>query len=403
MKVFHPDETFDGQLLRLLTYTYERGTDYGECISTATRIKAHDIESWYAEWHALAERIETVAKVALAKDHKATAHEAYLRASMYHRASGQFLIGSPDDERLLTAFSKSAICFQESMKLSTTVKCEIVKIPYKDGKYFPGYFLTPIGGHNKSGQTVIINGGYDSNKEECYLFSGAAALRRGYSTFLFDGPGQGLTFVEQGVTTIPEWENVITPVVDYLHTRTDVDKTKIAAMGISFGGYQVPRAVTKEKRISAIICDPAQIDIGKKTRARLPLPLSWKASYPKDTPWWAVSIISRFLARRMADPSGGWTIRRILHVHGLKDVNDMFTELDKFHLDPQEVTCPAFIAFAEKDLIAQECAEFEKRIGSKEKKLVRYTEHEGAEEHCEAGCRALFNENAFDWLEEIFT
>ena len=402
MKVFHPDETFDGQLLRVLTYTYEGCSDYGECISTAHRVKPHDTNSWYSEWHDLAERIETRAETALAKDHKATAHEAYLRASMYHRISGQFFIGSPGDSRLLDAFTKSVTCFEESMKLSTTVRCEVIKIPYKDGKYFPGYFLTPIGGHNKSGPTVIINGGYDSTKEECYGFSGAAALRRGYNVLLFDGPGQGLTLVEQGVITIPDWENVITPIVDYLYTRNDVDKSKIAAMGISLGGYQIPRAVTKEKRITAIICDPAQIDLGKKARARLPLPTSWSTSFPKKTPWWVVSILSTVLSKRLSDPSGGWTLRRILHVHGLKDINSMFPELDKFHYDPKDVTCPAFISFAEKDLLAQECEEFEKHIGSTEKKLVRYTEEEGAEEHCEAGGRALFNADAFDWLEELW-
>lgn len=402
MKVLLNDEVFDGQLLRAIGHMYEGGADFGECYSTATRIRPHDVESWYKEWHDTAVRVETVARTSLQQNHRQSAHEAFLRASMYHRASGQFFIGNSDEERCLTAFQKSAACFLEAMDLSTKVKCEPVEIPYKDEHHLPGYIITPVDAV-QSGQTIIINGGYDSVKEECYFFSGAAALRRGYKVLLFDGPGQGLTLLEHKLTTIPDWENVITPVIDYLYTRHDVDKSKIAAMGISFGGYQIPRAATKEKRLAAIIADPAQISIGKKARDRLPLPTNWRATFPKNTPWLVASFVTAILNRKAADPSYGWTIRRIQHVHGLNNLSDIFEELDKFELDPAQVTCPVFVSFAEKDEIAMEAKEFFEKCGSEKKKFVQYTESNGSAEHCEAANRSSFNADAFDWLEELWT
>lgn len=403
MKVLLSDEAFDGQLLRAIGHMYEGGADFGECYSTARRIKPHDTESWHKEWKATADRIETIAKISLERKHRQSAYESYLRASMYHRVSGQFFIGDADEKRTLPAFEAAARCFEEAMKLSTNVKCEVVKIPYRDGAHLPAYFLTPVNSKTeKTGHTIIVNGGYDSVKEECYFFSGAAALRRGYKVLLFDGPGQGLALLDQKLTTIPDWENVLTPVVDYLYTRNDVEKSNIAAIGISLGGYQVPRAVTKEKRISAVIADPAQISIGKKARARLPLPVSWKSSFPDNTPRWAVSLINTVLGRRAADPSYGWTMRRIKHVHGLANITDMFTELDKFELDPAEVTCPIYVSFAENDTIACEAEEFYKNCGSKVKKFVRYTEATGSDEHCEAANRSSFNQDSLDWLEELW-
>ena len=136
-----------------------------------------------------------------------------------------------------------------------------------------------------------MNGGYDSVKEECYFFSGAVALRRGFQVLLFDGPGQEIPLLEDKLTTLHDWENVITPIIEYLSTRPDVDTSKIAAMGISLGGYQIPRAATREKRLIAIICDPAQIDIGVRARARLLLPASWKSSFPNDTPGLVVAFV----------------------------------------------------------------------------------------------------------------
>jgi pimeloyl-ACP methyl ester carboxylesterase len=395
------DEMFDSQLLRVIGATYEGGADYGECYSTGKRIRAHDTESWYREWHALAVRIETIAKTALRRNHRVSAYESYLRASMYHRASGQFFIGTPTDSRLLPAYQMAAHCFKEAMKLSSTVKCEKIQILYKEVK-LPGYFITPNVTEKSSGHTIIVNGGYDSVKEECYFFSGAAALRRGYNVLLFDGPGQGLPLLEQNLTTVPDWENVITPIIDYLYTRSDVDKSKIAALGISFGGYQVPRAATKEKRLAAIIADPGQINIGKKARARLPLPQSWKASFPKNTPWLAVSLVTMVLGRMTADPSNGWPLRRIKHVHGIENITDMFAELDKFELDPALITCPAFVSYAEADDLASESQEFYDRLGSEKKKFVRYYAENGSGEHCEGGNRASFNQDALDWLDELW-
>ena len=400
MKVLLDDDIFDGQLLRAIGYMYEKGSDYGECWSTANRIKPHDVQSWHREWNATAVRLENIAKTALEKNHQVSAYETYLRASMYYRASGQFFIGDVNETRTLTAFQSTARCFEEAMKLATDVKHEIVKIPYKD-KFLPGYFLKP-NNTDKHGETIIVNGGYDSVKEECYFFSGAAILRRGYQVLLFDGPGQGLPLLEDNLTSIPDWENVITPVVDYLNSRSDVDKSKIAAYGISFGGYLVPRAATKEKRLAAVIVDPAQIDIGRKSRARLPLPASWKATFPKDIPFFAVYIMSYFLGRMMLDPSGGWPIRRMLHVHGIKQVTDMFTVLDGYRLNPKEVTCPVFVAFAEADHIAGEAKLFYETCGAEKKKFVQYKEETGSHEHCEAGNRSSFNADWLDWLEELW-
>ncbi|OAQ70407.1 alpha/beta-hydrolase [Pochonia chlamydosporia 170] len=400
MKIFHNDPIFDGQLLRILSATYEQGSDITEAHSTTTRITPHDTESWYKEWNKTATRIEQVAAAALAKHHSQTAHEAFLRASMYHRASGQFFIGNPDDKRTRAAFKNCETCFIEAMKLSTHHECERVSIPYKDTA-LPGYFLRPRTARRCV--TLIINGGYDSTKEECFFFSGAAALRRGFNVLLFDGPGQGLALVEQNLITTHKWESVITPVVDYLYTRSDVDKSKIAAMGISLGGYQVPRAATKEKRLAAIIADPGQVDIGKRARARLPLPETWRRVFPKDTSWAVVSLVSTILARMSADPSNGWTMRRIKHVHGLDNIVDMFEEMDKFKLNPAEITCPCFVSCAENDELASDSWEFYERLGAQEKRFVRYKAADGGGEHCEAGNRSLFNGDCLDWLEELWS
>ena len=66
---------------------------------------------------------------------------------------------------------------------------------------------------------------------------------------------------ERAVPFRHDWEHVITPVVDFLVGRPDVDPQQIALYGISQAGYWVPRALAFEHRIAAAIADPGVYDV----------------------------------------------------------------------------------------------------------------------------------------------
>ncbi|MBV9668968.1 MAG: hypothetical protein JO327_12670 [Nitrososphaeraceae archaeon] len=63
-------------MLRAISETYYKGSDIGECLSTAYRIKGGDFESWHNKWLNIAQRIHKYAE-----RHKVSAREGYLRAS----------------------------------------------------------------------------------------------------------------------------------------------------------------------------------------------------------------------------------------------------------------------------------------------------------------------------------
>ena len=108
---------------------------------------------------------------------------------------------------------------------------------------------------------MIITGGYDSTAEETYFFSGAAAVERGYTCIVFDGPGQGAAIIENEMVFRPDWEAVVGPVVDHALMRPEVDPARIALMGISFGGYLAARAASGEPRLAACIADPGEFSL----------------------------------------------------------------------------------------------------------------------------------------------
>ena len=73
------------------------------------------------------------------------------------------------------------------------------------------------------------------------------------------GAGQGAELFADDVPFRPDWEAVITPVVDYLSARPDVDAAKIALTGWSFSGTLVVRAAAQERRVAAVVSDPGGV------------------------------------------------------------------------------------------------------------------------------------------------
>ena len=143
-----------------------------------------------------------------------------------------------------------------------------MKIPY-EATTLEGYVLRP----DESGARtpwIILNNGSDGPVISMLSQGGAAALERGWSALTFDGPGQGAAFHRQGLAFRPDWENVITPVLDWLLARDDVDPQRVALHGVSQAGYWVPRAAAFEHRLAAIVADPGVLDVSASFLSHLP-------------------------------------------------------------------------------------------------------------------------------------
>src|SRR5262249_4423880 len=111
---------------------------------------------------------------------------------------------------------------------------ERVAIPY-EGKTLYGNLrkptakpptngVKPSNGNGAKPPVVVMCMGLDSAKEEMDDYENRF-LARGLATLSFDGPGQGEA--EYDFAICPEYEKPATAVVDYLHTRTDVDLSRI--------------------------------------------------------------------------------------------------------------------------------------------------------------------------------
>ncbi|KAL8773695.1 MAG: hypothetical protein Q9209_001463 [Squamulea sp. 1 TL-2023] len=103
--------------------------------------------------------------------------------------------------------------------------------------------------------TIILGNGYDGAQEDLYHTFVVPAHARGWNAMTYEGPGHPKVRRDQGLRFIPDWERVVTPIVDYLliNQSAVVDPTRLPLLGYSFGGYQAARAAAFDSRISAIL------------------------------------------------------------------------------------------------------------------------------------------------------
>ncbi|MCP3811708.1 alpha/beta fold hydrolase, partial [Mycobacteriaceae bacterium Msp059] len=344
MKFLFDDESFSFETLRAAGYANAGGADLGEILVTARAIPEGDEAAWHREWKATAQRVETLGRQSQAAGHTVSAREALLRASNYYRTAEFYLRDNPAHEPEATElFDRSRDTFLESMALFN-FGFERIAIPYQDTA-LPGYlYLVDDSGLPRP--TVIFNGGYDSTLEESYVALAAGALTRGYNVLAFDGPGQGAALREQGLTFRPDWEAVLSPVVDFALTRPEIAPEAIAVFGYSLGGYLVARAAAFEKRLAAVILNDGVYDFHAALTNMMPPFLTKWVDDGNDEA--ADAVLGLLMA---VNTQTRWAVRNGLWALGVESAADLARAFKAYTIaDVAElITAPALVLDAEND------------------------------------------------------
>ncbi len=396
-KVLLDDDLLDAQLLRAVGAAGHHGADVGEVVQAVKGLDEKDLTAWYDAWNNLGERVFALGESEEAVGHRLSARNAFLRACTYLRAAGSMLYSTPADPRMAHSNTRQTDAFRRAATLLDT-PVEIVRIPF-EGSTLPGYFFRAADETGVRRATVIGLGGYDGTAEEVYFYFAAPALARGYHVLIFDGPGQGAALLQQGLPMRAEWDTVITPVVDFLLGRADVDPDRIALAGLSMGGFLGPRAASKEHRLAALIADSGSFDMYAGALGRVPKPLAKGFASGHKTARLALGTVLDTMAKK---PTAGWGLRRGMVVHGVDSPLAYFDALKDYHLNgyAQAISCPTLVTHAEGDDIGASAPQLFEALTVADKTLIRFTAAEGAGDHCEAGARTLFDTRAFGWLDD---
>lgn len=391
MKLYFDDPGLDGQFQRTVSKESYKMANLGECLVIASSIDEHNLDSWYDAFFNFAQQLQQAAENGLAKGHDISAREKFLRACEYYRAAFFYHRENIRDEKLQTAYNAHKYAFQQYMKLSS-LRLEPLDISFENG-FFRGVFASPQIEKTRR-PTIIHLGGYDGTLEELYpaILEGNS---RGYNVYVMDGPGQGSCLYEQSMFMRPDWENLISPVINKLLERPDVDEKALCLIGRSFGGYTAVRAAAYEKRISALILDPGMTDIGDALQKRLPPDLAdkiWDKSATTGEAFTALLATEKW--RRLFLPR--------MATHGVKSVQDYLQIMMQYtnHGHIEKISCPTLVCDNVSDSVSTQQGKLVYDQLTCKKTFIQFGVEEGTEGHCQGLGQPVFFARIFDWLAE---
>jgi dienelactone hydrolase len=392
---FFRDEEFEFAMRLALGSAYHHAAEVGECLATAERIRERDFEGWFREWSRTAERMEGVARDCEARGHRVSAREAYLRASTYFFTASVFVDATDRPQQLVPTWERHRACWDRAAALFDP-PFEPVAIPY-EGTTLPGCWRSPDS-TGRPRPLLLMNNGSDGPISDMYVFGGAGALARGYNVLAYDGPGQGAALHRQGLSLRPDWERVVTPVVDYALSRADVDPERIAIYGASMGGYMVARAAAFEKRIAAVITDPGVWDVATPSDSPVSRFLRRSAQH-----WWRAPIdtVAAALAARGPRPLRH-TLRFGMRPYGTGSLVEMLTLLREYNLDgiAERISCPLLVLDPEGEQFWPGEARRLSDAAGGPTAIAQFSADEGGALHMQPLARGLSDQRILDWLDE---
>lgn len=397
---FFEDPALNFQMLFVLGAAGYGAAETGEALSTFDRIHArgNSYLAVFEEFQAEGRRLRTQGDEHRRGGMKVSARSCYLRSAMYFDQALYFTLASTRPTRkhegelyrqMESAFAAAAALF--------TPRFEPVRIPY-GRTHLPGWMLTPPGRRMRR-PTIILNNGSDAQNVDMYVYGGAAAIERGWNALIFEGPGQGSNLFLRNMPFVVDWEKVVTPVVDFLRRRPDVDRRRISIAGQSFGGYLVERAAGFEHRLAAVVPDPGVTDVfagGWSTKLpRFLLDMLYAGKAEEFNRTWA-DILRNLPANEQFD------VAKRSEIYGNGSFYERMNLARKFKLTRsivRRIEAPVAVIEAEGEQYfpgqQQTVYDWLKRP----KALIKFTAAEGAQLHCEPMAPQRRNEQVYDWLE----
>ena len=377
--------------------------EYGEVATVFKRIndRGPSMLTYYEEFEREGKRLAALALEESKAGHQHTAREAHLRAATYYAQALFNVLATSSDEDLALMAGGGAVTADarrkergvyESVRNNwekagalMTPAMECIDVPWEGSDVpLPAWFLKAEA-DDEPRPTILFVNGSDGQAVEMWGAGIAATLERGWNALIFDGPGQGSMLFQHNQTIIPEWEQAVKPMVDWLVGRDDVDSDAIFVSGWSFAGYLIPRALAFEPRVRAAAVDPGALYVG----------ISWTgplAQFPGLLDQFAAGEMEQvdaewagFAAQVPPDRQAGFAKR--LELYPGETFSQKYAQIIRYDNSDVvgQITCPVLVGDNAVEQVFPGQAEplLEALTQAKGSKYVKFTSADGSQYHCE--------------------
>ncbi|GIG37790.1 alpha/beta hydrolase family protein [Cellulomonas pakistanensis] len=389
---FSSEADHDEVIRSTLGRTTAGAADVGEVLAAVQGVRGKDHDGWFAAWRGLGDRVAAQGDAAAAGGHRASAASAYLRASAYLAVAVNAVAALESDDDLLPTFRAHRRAW-DAWVAHSDLDVVPVDVPY-EGDALPAFLFRAPGGGAQP--TVVAVNGSDGSLTSLWVECVAGALRRGYHALVFDGPGQQSMLFERAVPFRPDWEKVLTPVLDVVLARPEVDAEHVAVYGVSQAGYWVARALAFEHRPVAAVVDPGVVDVAASWERAIPGSLLTLLDKDED------HAFDRDMALGMRlSPATARTWRFRARPYGTEGYAATVREVRRYDAADvaARITTPLLVTDPEGETFWPGQSRRLAALTPEVSTLVPFTAAEGADGHCQPLARALTEQRVYDWLD----
>ena len=388
------DPSFDFTAWIELGSAYYGVDDPGKVMALTQAITDGDCESAFQAFHAAGDQAREWAEDAARRGHRVSARQAWLWAAKHCSTALRFLDGTADKSRLLPTFRQYAECWAAAAALFDP-PVERVEIPYENTSLTGWFYRVDSSSHRRP--LVILNNGADGLDISSYVLGVAGGLARGYNCLSFNGPGQGDSLWVRKLYFRPDWEKVVTPVVDYALRLREVDHRHIALIGVSQGGYWAARALAFEHRVAAGVLDPGVWNVADPWTRNLPPFLRADLEQGNKEDFDAKMAMGLKL-----NPKSKITLDFRMRPYGFSSYFDAFHAVRDYNVKEVagQIRCPVLVTDPESEQFFPGQPRQLLDMLSCPKSIVAFTRQEGADLHCELNSPGYRDFRIYNWLDE---
>jgi esterase FrsA len=225
------------------------GLDPADIREAFAAIHTKDKDEWAAAFIAVGDRYMAEGR-ALEKIDGPKADTDFVRAWRLYSFGRWPVPSSPGKQR---AYAKALEAFRAHTQFWDP-PMEVVHIPF-EGSEIIGYLRLPKNTNGPSPIVMLVNG-LDSRKEDLSE-SFSALLPYGVGFLAVDGPGTGQAPIKVSETA----DRMLSRVLDYVQTRPEIDKTRVAMHGVSWGAYWGEKlSILERARLRAVSVQSPPVD-----------------------------------------------------------------------------------------------------------------------------------------------
>src|ERR1700730_16970667 len=225
------------------------GLDPGDVKQAFASIQTSDKDEWAAAFMKVADRYYDEAQ-SLENSDPTKANADYIRAWRLYSFGRWPIPASPGKQR---SYEKAIAAFLAHARFFDP-PLEVVRIPF-ESKEIIGYMRLPKNATGPVPLVIAVNG-LDSRKEDLTESFGAI-LPFGVGFLAVDGPGTGQNPIKVSETA----DRMLSRVIDYAQSRTEVDKNRIALHGVSWGAYWATKmAIVERARLRGASAQAPPVD-----------------------------------------------------------------------------------------------------------------------------------------------